>query len=43
MSIIDPTGEDGVGSGADGRIFLIVGYDLAEVCLGGDEDLVRKL
>ena len=43
MPIIDPTGEDGVGSGADGRVFLIVGYDLAEVCLGSGKDVVRKL
>jgi hypothetical protein len=43
VPIIDPTGEDGVGSGADGRVFLIVGYDLAEVCLGSEKDVVRKL
>ncbi len=43
MSIVDPAGEDGVGSSTNGRVFLIVGRYLTEMCLGGGEDLVGKL
>ena len=43
MPIVDPTGKDGIGRGANGRIFLIACGDLTEACLGGDEDIIGKL
>ncbi len=43
VAVVGPAGKDGVGRGADGRVFLFVGGDLAEMGLGGGEDLVGEL
>jgi hypothetical protein len=43
VSIVDPAGEDYVGSGTYGGVFLIVGGYLTEMGLGCGEYLVGKL
>ena len=43
MPVIDPAREDGVGSGAHGRVLLIIGCYLTDVGLYSGKDLVGKL
>ena len=43
VSIVDPAGEDYVGSGTYGGVFLIVGSYLTEMGLCCGEDIVGKL
>jgi hypothetical protein len=43
VAVVDPAGEDGVGSRTDGGVLLIAGGYLAKTCLGDGEDIVREL